>query len=202
MRQISTKALSGSCKRSCSDIYYFVTFISHEQNSFRLFGIGQKNSHLIISVIMKIFRNFKEIIDFAIESEMDEIQFYSELAETMERKNVKQLFRSIALEKTARMLQLENMKEIGVLLDIENVQDLKIAGTFSEIDYTKTNLSYQEALIMAMNKEKEKFILYQELADCTHDTKCKQTFLSLANQEARQKLKLEIEYDEFILYDN
>ncbi len=69
-------------------------------------------------------------------------------------------------------------------------------------DYTKTNLSYQEALIMAMNKEKEKFILYQELADCTNDTKCKQTFLSLANQEARQKLKLEIEYDEFILYDN
>ncbi len=151
---------------------------------------------------MKIFRNFKEIIDFAIESEMDEIQFYSELAETMERKNVKQLFRSIVLEKTARTLQLENMKELGVLLDIESVHDLKIAGTFSDIDYTKTNLSYQEALIMAMNKEKEKFILYQELADCTNDTKCKQTFLCLANQEARQKLKLEIEYDEFILHDN
>lgn len=151
---------------------------------------------------MKVFINFKEIIDFAIESEMGEIQFYSELAETMERKNVKHLFRSIALEKTARVFQLENMKEIGVLLDVESVQDLKIAGTFSEIDYTKTNLSYQEALIIAMNKEKEKFILYQELANCTTDTKCKQTFLSLANQEARQKLKLEIEYDEFILYDN
>ncbi len=151
---------------------------------------------------MKIFRDFKEIIDFAIESEMDEIQFYSELAETMERKNVKDLLRSIALEKTARMLQLENMKDIGVLLDIESVHDLKIAGTFSDIDYSKTNLSYQEVLIMAMNKEKEKFILYQELADCTTDTNCKQTFLSLANQEARQKLKLEIEYDEFILHDN
>ncbi|MGZ2370011.1 ferritin family protein [Ancylomarina sp. YFZ004] len=151
---------------------------------------------------MKIFRNFEEIIDFAIESEMDEIQFYSELAETMERKNVKQLFRCIALEKTARMLQLESMKEIGVLLDIESVHDLKIAGSFSEIDYTKKSLSYQEALIMAMNKEKEKFILYQELADCTADKTCKQTFLSLANQEARQKLKLEIEYDEFVLSDN
>lgn len=151
---------------------------------------------------MKVFRNFKEIIDFAIEREMDEIQFYSELAETMERKNVKQLFRSITLEKTARIIQLENMKEMGVLLDIESMPDLKIAGTFSEIDFTKTNLSYQEALILAMNKEKEKFILYQELADCTSDMKCKQTFLTLANQEARQKLKLEIEYDEFILYDN
>ena len=100
------------------------------------------------------------------------------------------------------MLQLENMKVLGVLLDIERVHDLKIAGTFSDIDYTKTNLSYQEALIMAMNKEKEKFILYQELADCTTDTKCEQTFLSLANQEARQKLKIEIEYDEFILSEN
>jgi len=151
---------------------------------------------------MKIFRNFKEILDFAIESELDEIQFYSELAETMERKNVKQLFRDIALEKTARMLQLENMSETRILLDIEKVHDLKIAGTFSDIDYTKTNLSYQEALIIAMNKEKEKFILYQELADCATDKKCQQAFLTLANQEARQKLKLEIEYDEFVLYDN
>lgn len=35
---------------------------------------------------MKIFRNFDEIIDFAIESEMNEIKFYSDLAEEMERK--------------------------------------------------------------------------------------------------------------------
>lgn len=151
---------------------------------------------------MKIFRNFDEIIDFAIESEMDEIKFYSDLAEEMERKNVKILFRNIALEKTARMLQLENMKEIGVLLDVENIQDLKIAGSFCKIDFSKKNLSYQEALIMAMNKEKEKFILYQELADCATNKECKQTFLSLANQEARQKLKLEIEYDEYVLHDN
>jgi len=151
---------------------------------------------------MKIFRSFDEIIDFAIESEMNEIEFYSELAEHMIRKNVRQLFRSIALEKTARMLQLENMKDLGILLNIEDVQDLKIAGTFKEIDFTKKNLSYQEALIMAMNKEKEKFILYQELADCAINEECKQAFLSLANQEARQKLKLEIEYDEYILHEN
>jgi len=151
---------------------------------------------------MKIFRSFNEILDFAIEIEMNEIEFYSELAEIMERKNVKQLSRNIALEKTARMLQLENMKDIGVLLNIEDVQDLKIAGTFCDIDFSKKNLSYQEALIMAMNKEKEKFILYQELADCAIDKDCRQAFLSLANQEARQKLKLEIEYDENILSDN
>lgn len=53
-----------------------------------------------------------------------------------------------------------------------------------------------------MNKEKEKFILYQELADCSADSNCRNAFLSLANQEARQKLKLEIEYDEYILHDN
>lgn len=151
---------------------------------------------------MKIFRSFDEIIDFAIESEMNEIEFYSELAELMMRKNVKQLFRNIALEKTARMLQLENMKDLGLLLNIEDVQDLKIAGTFKYIDFSKKTLSYQEALIMAMNKEKKKFILYQELADCAIDQECKQTFLSLANQEARQKLKLEIEYDEYILLEN
>ena len=147
---------------------------------------------------MKIFRDFEEIIDFTIEREMDEIQFYSELSLAMQNENMRHLFRNISLEKVARIIQLENMKAMGVLLDIERMPDLKIAETFSEIDFTKTNLSYQETLLMAMNKEKEKFILYQELADYMTSIKCKQTLLNLANQEACQKLKLEIEYDEFL----
>ncbi|MRT92547.1 ferritin family protein [Ancylomarina sp. 16SWW S1-10-2] len=151
---------------------------------------------------MKIFRDFEEIIDFAIEREMDEIQFYSKFSLTMENENLRHLFRNISLEKVAKIIQLENMKKIGVLLDIESMPDLKIAETFSDIDFTRINLSYKETLLMAMNKEKEKFILYQELADYMTSMECKQTLLNLANQEACQKLKLEIKYDEFVMCAN
>jgi len=151
---------------------------------------------------MKIFRDFEEIIDFAIERELDEIQFYSELILTMESDSTKLLFRNLSVEKVFGIMRLENMKKIGVLLDIESLPDLKISGTFSEIDFTKVDLSNQAVLLMAMNKEKEKFILYQELANLTTDIQCKQILKELANQEASQKLKLEIKYDEFVLCDN
>ena len=104
---------------------------------------------------MKIFRTFEEIIYYAIDKEMNEIEFYSDLAERMDRKNVRQLFRNIALEKTARMLRLEKMKDLKMDFDVDEIQDMKIAGSLEDVDYTKSDLSYQEALIVAMKKERK-----------------------------------------------
>jgi rubrerythrin len=151
---------------------------------------------------MKIFRTFEEIIDYAIDKEMDEIEFYTGLAERMDRKNVRQLFNNIALEKTARMLRLEKMKDLKLNSDFDKIQDLKLAGTLEDVDYNKTDLSYQEALILAMKKEKAKFKFYMEMAESAINEECRNTFLALANDEARQKLKFEIEYDEYVLMEN
>jgi rubrerythrin len=151
---------------------------------------------------MKIFRTFEEIIDYAIDKEMDEIEFYTGLAERMDRKNVRQLFNNIALEKTARMLRLEKMKDLKLNSDFDKIQDLKLAGTLEDVDYNKTDLSYQEALILAMKKEKAKFKFYMKMAESAINEECRNTFLALANDEARQKLKFEIEYDEYVLMEN
>ncbi len=151
---------------------------------------------------MRIFRTFDEIIDYAIEKEMDEIEFYSEIANRMERKNVKRLFRNIALEKTARMLRLEKIKDVKSGLNCVEIEDLKIANGLEEVDQTKNDLSYQDALIIAMKKEKAKFRFYSEMAESAVSEKCKETFLALASDEARHKLKFEIEYDEHVLFEN
>ena len=151
---------------------------------------------------MRIFRTFEEIIDYAIDKEMDEIEFYSEIANRMERKNVKRLFRNIALEKTARMLRLEKIKDEKSGLNWEEIEDLKIANGLEEVDQTKNDLSYQDALIIAMKKEKAKFRFYSEMAEGAANQKCKETFLALASDEARHKLKFEIEYDEYVLFEN
>lgn len=151
---------------------------------------------------MKIFRTFEEIIDYAIEKELDEIEFYSEIANRMDRKNVKSLFRNIALEKTARMLRLEKMKDSKYGLDLDDIQDMKIAGSLLDVDETKNDLSYQDALIIAMKKEKAKFKFYLNMAENAENKECKDAFMVLANEEARQKLRFEIEYDEHILMEN
>lgn len=151
---------------------------------------------------MKIFRTFEEIIDYAIDKEMDEIKFYSAIANRMERENVKLLFRDFALEKTSRMLRLEKMKDVNSELNLSEIQDLKIAGNLEDVDESKNDLSYQEALIIAMKKEKAKFKFYFKMAESAVNKECKDIFLALANEEARQKLRFEIEYDEHILVEN
>ncbi|BAX81848.1 ferritin family protein [Labilibaculum antarcticum] len=151
---------------------------------------------------MKIFRTFEEIIDYAIEKEMDEIEFYSEIANRMDRENMKGLFRNFALEKTARMLRLEKMKDVKTGFDFDEIQDLKIEGSLEDIDHAKNDLSYQDALIIAMKREKAKFKFYLNMAGSALNKECKDTFIALANEEARQKLKIEIEYDEHILLEN
>lgn len=151
---------------------------------------------------MKIFRTFEEVIDFAIDKEMDEIEFYSNIAERMERKNVKHLFRNIALEKTSRMLRLEKMKDLKTKPDMDEIPDMKIAGGLENVDHNKNDLSYQEALIIAMKKEKAKFKFYSDMAEGAANKECQNTFLALANDEARQKLRFELEYDEHVLVEN
>ena len=66
----------------------------------------------------------------------------------------------------------------------------------------KTDISYQDALILAAKKEKAAFRLYTKLSDLAQDTELKQLFAALAQEEAKHKLRFEVEYDDFILEEN
>ena len=64
------------------------------------------------------------------------------------------------------------------------------------------DLDYQKALILAMKKEKAAFMLYTDLADQADDAELKDVFKALAQEEAKHKLRFEIEYDNVYLRDN
>ena len=49
-----------------------------------------------------------------------------------------------------------------------------------------------------MKKEKAAFRLYQDLAGLVQDEKIKALFLSLAQEEAKHKLRFEVEYDDLL----
>ena len=63
-------------------------------------------------------------------------------------------------------------------------------------------MSYQDALMLAMKKEKAAFRLYYELAKRANNDEMKDVFLSLAQEESKHKLRFEIEYDEYVLREN
>jgi rubrerythrin len=64
---------------------------------------------------------------------------------------------------------------------------------------TEGDFNYQRTLILAMKREKASYKLYIDLAESTDDAGLKSTMLALAQEEAKHKLRFEIEYDENIL---
>ena len=81
------------------------------------------------------------------------------------------------------------------------VETLNLADYTVDVDVTG-DLDYQDALIIAMKREKAAFRLYNDLAERVNDSELRDLFLGLAQEEAKHKLYFETEYDERMLRDN
>ena len=146
--------------------------------------------------------NVDEILDYAIAREQDAHDFYMELAKKMDRPGMKQVFTQFAGEELGHRKKLESVKSGKRLLpSAEKVLDLKIADYTVEVD-PDADIDYQKALILAMKREKASFRMYSDLAASVTDEDLKLTFFALAHEEAKHKLRFEVEYDEVILVEN
>jgi rubrerythrin len=152
---------------------------------------------------MKEFNSLDDILDFAINEEQMAADFYTELAGKMKNQEMKNTFEQYALEEIGHRTKLEAVKNGKKYQVSENkIADLKIADYLLDVDTDKSNMTYQEALILAMKKEKIAFRLYNDLANATTDEPSKKLFLMLAQEEAKHKLRFEVEYDSNILTEN
>jgi len=148
------------------------------------------------------FKTADEILDFAIEKEEEAAQFYTDLAAKAEQWTMSKVFEEFALEEVKhkeKVLAVKGGKLLAPVVD--KVKDLKIADYLVEVA-PSPELDYQGALILAMKKEKASFRLYNDLAAATDNDNLKATLLSLAQEEAKHKLRLEVEYDEHFLSEN
>ncbi|NQU44048.1 ferritin family protein [bacterium] len=144
-----------------------------------------------------------EILDFAIREEEQAAAFYRELAARMDRSAMKKVFEDFAKEEDGHKSKLLAVKQGGsVISSKERVLDLKIAEYLLKVDPFHSEMDYQQALVVAMKKEKAAYLLYHNLSQATSDEALRDIFLSLANEEAKHKLRFEIEYDEHVLMWN
>ena len=141
----------------------------------------------------------EEILDFAIREEEQARDFYRDLAARMETKPMREAFEEFAREEEGHREKLLAVKQGKILRpSATKVQDLKIADYLVE-GPVGADFDYQQALVVAMKKEKAAFRLYSDLAERTSDPALRLTFRSLAQEEARHKLRFEVEYDEHVL---
>ncbi len=151
---------------------------------------------------MKEFTSINEILDFAIGEEQAAVDFYLQLAAQSKNQQTKKVFNEYAEEEMRHKANLLNVKERGhFLLPVEKVRDLKITEYLVDVR-PSANMSYQDALILAMKKEKAAFRMYSALAANAEDVSVKALFLNLAMEESKHKLAFEIEYDDYILKEN
>jgi len=151
---------------------------------------------------MKKFDSVDDILDFAIANEVRANKFYVELAEKMDRPAMKQAFLEFAEEEKKHEQMLLRVKE-GHRLDsaAEKVKDLKIGDYLVDAE-TSPNMTYQEALILAIKRETSAMNLYTDLAASTDDGQLQRLFGGLAQEEAKHKLRFETEYDEYVFKEN
>ena len=146
--------------------------------------------------------NVNEILEFAIDREQEAHDFYVDLANKAEQPGMKDLFLQFAREEAGHKKKLEGIKKGSRSFPYaDDVVDLKIADYLVEVEPTG-DLTYQEALILAMKREKAAFRLYTDLAALTADKDLKLVFRSLAQEEAKHKLRFELEYDDKVLSEN
>jgi rubrerythrin len=151
---------------------------------------------------MKEFKNANDILDFAIENEQNAVDFYNRLSKIAQTNDMQSTFEQFAREEIGHKKRLLDIKERGIFtLSGEKVADLKIADYIVQ-SQSGTDMTYEEALVLAMKREKAAFKLYMKLSDSAPSESLKQLFLNLAQEESRHKLRFELEYDEHVLKDN
>jgi len=151
---------------------------------------------------MKQWTSVDEVLDFAIKNEEEAAEFYTGLADRMERPWMSKIFRQFAREEMGHKDKLMDIKAGKRLMPSEKkVLDLKIGDYLVDVE-PGPDMDYQGALVLAMKQEKMAFKMYTDLAESVDEESLQQTFLALAQEEAKHKLRFEIEYDDHILSED
>jgi rubrerythrin len=148
----------------------------------------------------RAFWSVNDVLDFAIAREVEADQFYRDLAARMDVPAMTKVFKDFAAEEQGHKVKLEAVKRGEYLFEIAGgpAQGLGLAEYLVEGELTP-DMTYPDALILAMKKEKASYKLYMDLAALADDRATQTLFLVLAGEEAKHKLRFEIEYDDYIL---
>jgi rubrerythrin len=143
-----------------------------------------------------------EILDYAIDQEQQAADFYADLAGRAEKAGMKDVLLEFSEEEKRHKERLLAVKTgERELTPEQEVLDLKISDYLVEVEATD-DISFQDALIIAMKRERAAYELYSDMAEKIPAGKLREVFTGLAREEARHKLFFESEYDERVLTDN
>lgn len=147
----------------------------------------------------KTFKTFVEALDFAVTKEEETATLFLRLAKTVGQASTRKALKSFAKRSLKHRNTLLKMKRNGAALPPPaNVQDLKMMKYVTRQVSPHADMDVREAMVLAIKTASTTQNLYADLAHGASDSKVQSLFVSLAQEEAEQKLRLETEYDEHV----
>ena len=148
------------------------------------------------------FENLQEVIDFAIEKEIEAAGFYEEVSQLEGMSGAKEMLLEFAEQEKKHQKLLEELKTKGIVEGISDykfkwIPDIKRSDYVVELEYKK-GMTYNELLMLAMKREEKALALYNQLLRQADGKNAKDVFKMLCQEEARHKLILETKYDDYM----
>ena len=145
------------------------------------------------------FSKFEDVVKFAIEREEAAYEAYGEMAEMAETPGLKEMLSELQSEEENHKKLLQDISQAKIEgVYVHDVIDLKISDFLSE-EPPAPDMTFQDLLILAAKKEQEAVELYSGMKDVAGTDELIKLFDFLIEQEKSHKLKLEIEYEKYVL---
>jgi len=144
-------------------------------------------------------KKFQEIIQFAIQREIESMDFYKKASNMVKYSGTKDLFLDFMKQEEGHKRKLEGVVIGKITLGkIEKIPNLKIS------DYTvdaelMPHISYAEILRIAMKREERSVKLYTDLNEKNENESLKNLFTFLIQEESKHKYAIEKLYDDEVL---
>lgn len=150
----------------------------------------------------RTFGTLAEVLEFAIQREIEAAASYGRLAERSRQETARGLLLDLQREEKKHEELLRGLAA-GRLVPLfhREVPDLKISDYTVE-EPVDAESGLQDLLILAAKKEAKAAALYSELRSRVTDPEHRRLFDFLVQEEREHKLRLEKEYERHILEEN
>lgn len=136
-------------------------------------------------------KTYREILDIAIQAEIEANLFYHQVAEKVKDDYLHKMFLKFAEEELKHRKILESFRNNeSAAISFARVQDFQVSETIDEPPLS-IDMKPADAIALAMKKEEAAMQQYTRLAKASTDDEQTKIFLELAEMERDHKAKLE-----------
>ncbi len=141
----------------------------------------------------------QEMIQFAIQREIESVDFYDRARKMVKHSGTKELFSDFMKQEEGHRRKLEAVQAGKFPLGkIEKIPDLKISDYLVDSEL-KPDISYAEILRIAMKRDERSVRLYTDLNEKNQNENLRSLFTFLIQEESKHKFAIEKIYDDEVL---